>query len=46
MKIPRSQCGLCQCLIFPKEEEVHESQFGVTCVLCYRALEIYGKVWA
>ena len=43
--IPRWTCGCCHCVIFPKEEECFDSQFGLTCVLCYRALEIHGRVW-
>jgi hypothetical protein len=39
------ECGLCRSLIYPNEEESHSSQFGKVCVLCFRALEIHGKVF-
>jgi hypothetical protein len=38
-------CGICGCNIFPQEEEVFESQYGHVDVLCYRSLEILGRVW-
>ena len=38
-------CKLCGVVIFPREEECFESQFGLVDALCYRALEIHGKVW-
>ena len=37
-------CGLCGCVLFP-EDETYDSQFGTVDVLCYRALEIHGRVW-
>jgi len=39
------QCGICQCVMFIHEEEYFQSQFGITCVLCFRSLEIMGRVW-
>jgi len=38
-------CGLCGCVIYPGEDETFESQFGTVDALCYRALEINGRVW-
>ena len=38
-------CGLCGCVIYPGEDETYDSQFGTVDVLCYRALEIHGRVW-
>lgn len=39
------ECGLCRSLIYPNEEESYSSQFGKVCVLCFRALEINGRVF-
>jgi len=38
-------CGICGCNIFPEEEECFDSQFGLVDVLCYRSLELLGRVW-
>ena len=38
-------CGICGCNIFPEEDEVFESQYGFVDVLCFRSLEILGRVW-
>lgn len=38
-------CEICQCTIWLDEDGWYESQFGITCVLCYRALEIKGAFW-
>jgi hypothetical protein len=38
-------CSLCGCAIYPGEDETFDSQFGIVDVLCYRALEIHGRVW-
>ena len=40
-----NQCGVCQSIMYIHEEEYFHSQFGMTCVLCFRALEIHGRVW-
>jgi len=37
-------CAICQCLLF-SEDEIYECQYGVVDALCYRSLEILGKVW-
>jgi len=42
--IPYALCGICQSPIFA-EEEKYESQYGFVDVLCYRSLEILGRVW-
>jgi hypothetical protein len=43
-QVKECTCGLCSSLIM-QDEERYDSQFGLTCILCYRALEIYGRVW-
>ena len=37
-------CGICGCELFA-EDETHDSQYGIVDVLCYRSLEILGRVW-
>ena len=41
-----AECNLCHCRVYNDEgEEYLPTQFGYVCVLCYRALEIHGRVW-
>jgi hypothetical protein len=37
-------CGICQCVLF-EEDETHDSQYGIVDALCFRSLEVLGKVW-
>jgi len=38
-------CAICGCVIHPHEEETFDSQWGLVDVLCYRSLELLGRVW-
>ena len=40
----QKQCGICQCVLFD-DDETHDSQYGIVDVLCFRSLEILGRVW-
>ena len=37
-------CGICQCVLF-EEDETYDSQYGIVDALCFRSLEVLGKVW-
>jgi hypothetical protein len=37
------QCALCQCVLF-EGDELFDSYWGVVDVLCFRSLEILGRV--
>jgi len=39
-----TQCAICQCLILD-QEEIFDTFHGKVDVLCYRSLEILGRVW-
>ena len=38
------QCPICQCVLF-EGDEIFETIHGIVDVLCYRSLEILGRVW-
>ena len=38
------QCAICQCVLF-EGEEMFETAHGIVDLLCYRSLEILGRVW-
>ena len=38
------KCALCQCQLFTSDE-TFDTQYGKVDVLCYRSLEILGRVW-
>ena len=38
------QCPICQCVLF-EGDEMFETAHGIVDVLCYRSLEILGRVW-
>jgi len=37
-------CAICQCTLYA-DDETFECQYGIVDVLCFRSLEILGKVW-
>ena len=37
------QCALCQCVLFD-DDELFESHWGVVDALCFRSLELLGRV--
>jgi len=37
------QCAICQCVLFD-DDELFDTAHGVVDVLCYRSLEILGRV--
>ncbi|GAI89527.1 unnamed protein product, partial [marine sediment metagenome] len=37
-------CGICQCVLF-EEDETYDCQYGIVDALCFRSLEMLGKVW-
>ena len=39
------QCAICQCVLF-EGDETFETIHGIVDVLCYRSLEILGRVWS
>jgi len=40
----QKQCGICQCVLFD-DDETYECQYGTVDVLCFRSLELLGRVW-
>jgi len=37
-------CAICNCELFD-DDETFECQFGIVDVLCFRSLELLGRVW-
>ena len=37
-------CALCGCRLFPEDEQ-YDTAHGRVDVLCYRSLELLGRVW-